>query len=602
MNYLDPDCTRWSIIHEWCHEDIPPCQDKHQAVASDSYPYFHHQLCRGNCIVLDQVSDLPLEAAAEQSDLQQSDVQSMLIVPMMNGGKTCGYLGLDTVRVPRQWSPETIKLLKMVGEFIAIAQGRHQAEVGLRQAKEIADAANRAKSEFLASMSHELRTPLNAILGFSQVMNRDAGLSGDQQQYLNIINRSGEHLLSLINDILEMSKIEAGRTTFNPNSFDLHRLLDSLEDMLRLRAETKDLQLLFERDPGVPQYIRTDEGKLRQVLINLLGNAIKFTETGGVTLRVRSESEPLRLYFEIEDTGPGIASEEIDKLFEAFGQTETGRRSQQGTGLGLPISRKFVQLMDGDISVRSVVGQGSIFAFDIALEPAQASEVKTAQIPRKVLSLAPGQPRYRILAVDDRLESRLLLVRLLTSLGFEVQEASNGEEAIQVWESWQPHLIWMDMRMPVMDGYEATQRIKATMKGQATVIIALTASAFEEERTLILSAGCDDFIRKPFREEVLLDKIAEHLGVIYLYDESRESVADTGQTAPETAVGDVRTCLSRMPAHWFNQLQQAAAECSDDLILELVEEITPAEPSLASHLRDLANNFRFDQILSLTQG
>jgi two-component system sensor histidine kinase/response regulator len=275
--------------------------------------------------------------------------------------------------------------------------------------------------------------------------------------------------------------------------------------------------------------LQTDEGKLRQVLINLLSNAIKFTEQGGVILRVRTNprqwptnpnlTRPFSLTFEVEDTGPGIDDKEIDQLFAPFGQTETGRNSQQGTGLGLPISQKFVQLMGGEIQVKTVLGKGSVFSFDIQVNLADKNLIASPYPTAKVIGLEPDQQTYRILAVDDRLESRLLLVKLLGDIGFDVREASNGQEAIAVWESWQPHLIWMDMRMPVMDGYEATKRIKSTLQGQATVIIALTASAFEEDRHLVLSAGCNDFLRKPFREEVLWEKMAHHLGVRYLYGE-----------------------------------------------------------------------------------
>ena len=457
-------------------------------------------------------------------------------------------------------------------------------------------------------MSHELRTPLNAIIGFSQILNRNPALT-EQKQTLDIINRSGEHLLELINDILEMSKIEAGRTTLNENNFDFYRLLDNLEAMLALKAGTKNLQLIFDRAPDVPQYLQTDEGKLRQVLINLLSNAIKFTEQGGVILRVRTNprqwptnpnlTRPFSLTFEVEDTGPGIDSGEIDQLFAPFGQTETGRNSQQGTGLGLPISQKFVQLMGGEIQVKTVLDKGSVFSFDIQVNLADKTLIASPYPTAKVIGLEPDQPTYRILAVDDRRESRLLLVKLLGDIGFDVREASNGEEAIAVWESWQPHLIWMDMRMPVMDGYEATKRIKSTLQGQATIIIALTASAFEENRHLVLSAGCDDFLRKPFREEVLWEKISHHLGVRYLYGEISDSLSQAHiHRFPSSQLLQE---LQEVPQDWINQLQEKALECSDDGVLVLLESLKPEQRELAIALREWAESFQFSPILELIQ-
>lgn len=467
-------------------------------------------------------------------------------------------------------------------------------------AKEAADLANRAKSEFLANMSHELRTPLNAILGFTQILQRDTSLQPEHQENLGIISRSGEHLLSLINDVLDMSKIEAGRITLSPNNFDLYKLLDTIEEMFQLRAESKGLQLLVEREDGVPQYIQTDENKLRQILINLVGNAIKFTQEGGVIIRV--SYQPEQLIWEIEDSGPGIAPDELQNLFTAFVQTETGRKSQEGTGLGLPIGKKFVELMGGEISVKSEVGQGTVFKFNIQIKPVEASEIPASKPTQRAIGLAPGQKTYRILVVDDRWENRRVLSELLSSIGFVVREASNGQQAVEVWENWEPDLIWMDIRMPVMDGYEATKRIKATAKGQATAILALTASAFEDERNNILAVGCNDFVRKPFREAIVFEKMAEHLGVEYIY-EQKDRPKNLEEPAPEELTPEKIQALhlAKMDIQWIRDLHQAAIELSTKKTLALIEQIPDEHTPLATILKNWIQSFQFDNVIDLTK-
>ena len=487
-------------------------------------------------------------------------------------------------------------------------------EAALAQAQN----ANKAKSRFLANMSHELRTPLNAILGFTQLMCRDSSVSKEHQENIQIINRSGEHLLKLINDILEMSKIEVGQITLNEVKFDLYTMLKSIEDMLQLKAKSKNIGLTFDIAGNVPKYIYTDEGKLRQIIINLLGNALKFTQKGKISLTVELKdntqledasidflfNDTHLLNFAVTDTGPGISADEMERLFSPFEQTEIGRTSNEGTGLGLSISQKFVELMGGKLKVSSTVGKGSTFSFGILIKRQDIdlpSSIHSGKVNNtgRVIGIASGQPKYRILAVDDVSASRLLLKKMLTEIGFAVEEAGDGQQAIELYSSWHPHLILMDMRMPVMDGYEATRQIKSLPKGKETVIIALTASAFEEERVVILSAGCDDFMRKPFYEAELLEKIGQYLNIDYLYEETIGVVSakPKSELAPELS----RESLEVMPLKWRSQLYDAAAKVDNQEILQLLSDIPEEYESLAEGLENLVEHFRCDKIIDLTK-
>ncbi|MBE9187563.1 PAS domain S-box protein [Microcoleus sp. LEGE 07076] len=492
--------------------------------------------------------------------------------------------------------------------FVKDITDSKEAENKMQEAKEAAEAANKAKSTFLANMSHELRSPLNAVIGFAQVMIRSKTLSQENQEDVGIILRSGEHLLSLINQVLDLSKIEAGRTTTYETNFDLYRLLDDLEDMFSLKSEEKSLQLIFDRDAEVPHYICTDEVKLRQVLINLLNNAIKFTSEGGVSVQVKGGRGKLHknspdklpgrywLHFEVQDTGAGITAEEIPQLFEAFVQTKTGKESQEGTGLGLAISRQFVQLMGGEITVSSELGKGTIFQFEIQVNLVEAADIESKKTTRRVVALEPNQPRYRLLIVDDKPLNRQLLVKLLSPLGFELREANNGKEAVDIFMEWEPHLIWMDMRMPVMDGYEATKQIKTTTGGQATAIVALTASVLEEERAVILSAGCDDFMRKPFREEDIFVAMGKHLGVRYIYeDPTAVNTAGVGDSSQEVLTPEDFAYLS---ADWMDQFKQNILSVDMEAIASSIAQIRTVNPSLADTLEDCINNFEYDKILN----
>ncbi|MBE9226062.1 PAS domain S-box protein [Phormidium sp. LEGE 05292] len=521
------------------------------------------------------------------------------------------------------------------GYYIGIGQDiteRKQFEIQLQLAKEAAEVANQAKSIFLANMSHELRTPLNVILGFTQVMSHDLSLSSEQQENLQIIRRSGDHLLNLINDVLDLSKIEAGHTTLNLCNIDLVALLHSLRSMFSQRAIARDLDFNFYIDPDLPQYISTDPSKLRQILINLLSNAIKFTKRGSISLRVRvdRQQEEVKhttenhrissklhfLRFEVEDTGSGIAEKDMNKIFDAFVQAEAGRGTTEGTGLGLTISRKLAHILGGELSLTSTVGKGSLFTLILPTQIATSAEIQIEESDRQVIGLVPNQPKYRILVVDDQTENRLLLVKLLTQLGLDVREARNGQDAIAIWKEWQPHLTWMDIRMPLVNGYEATKWIreqeiilresetdveneesKFNLQHQRSIIIALTAHASQSDRDLALAAGCDDYICKPFQKDTLFEKMAKYLGISYIYAENQPELHNHTNLSPAQTL--TTESLSVMSEEWIALLNYKALSCDQDAVLELLEQIPAENSQLADGLRQLTQNFEFPEIVKL---
>ncbi len=395
------------------------------------------------------------------------------------------------------------------------------------QAKQEADLANRAKSAFLANMSHELRTPLNGILGFAQILGMDDNLTDDQREGIDIIQRSGEHLLNLINDILDLSKIEAGKVELCPSEFSLDNLLSDILELFKVRTQQKGITFTLQPLSPLPMIVYGDEKRLRQILINLIGNAVKFTERGGVTLKVSclemsptgsNQTSNSKIRFQIEDTGIGMTAADLKQIFLPFQQAGDSNYRAQGTGLGLSITKRLVDMMSGELHVESTFGKGSTFEFTLVLPILSDSQKPSEGVDTSLLVGFEGLPR-KVLIVDDHPENRLVLVNLLSPLGFELQQAGHGKEALEKMQTWQPDLILTDLVMPVMDGFELAKAVRSHPNFQGVMMIAVSANVFETNRQKSIDAGYHDFLPKPIRADQLLELLRKHLSLTWIYAE-----------------------------------------------------------------------------------
>jgi len=598
--------------YEWCDSGVEPQIDKLQQESLEQIEQWVDAHVKGQNICIEDANALP-EGALKKNILDQ-DIKSLIAIPMMFEHKCLGFVGFDSIRCIRQFGDTEIVLLQLFAELMINIKIKSKTEKELLEtniflesatakANEMAikaERANQSKSLFLANMSHEIRTPLNAIIGFSQLINRDPHLTEKQKEYAHSITRAGEHLLMLINDILQLSKMEAGRLELNPVNVNLAMLLSDLRNIFYEKAQAKHLWFIFESAPDLPAFVFVDEGKLRQIFVNLIGNAIKFTEHGGIAVRTRiqkiTESQSF-LHVEVQDSGPGISPKEQNKLFRYFEQTTTGMQKGSGTGLGLVLSRELARLMNGDIKVSSEEGKGTVFTFFVEIEEGD-SEIVEVVSPKRVLSIKNREGSYRVLIVDDNSDNLKVIVSLLELVGFEVYTAINGKDAVAKFEENNPDLILMDIRMPVMDGYEAISQIRNSEKGVFVPIVALTASAFEEDHSKIEKCDIQAVLRKPFREHELFSVIGEILNINYLYDE--EELMDKVPEYQEAS--GLEEDVKQLPDDLIEKMKEVVAVADLDSLITLINQIDKKQSQFINILLFHANNFDysfFEKILTL---